>query len=61
MDIRSELFALLDDVPNYQTFLSVDEMHASSHQLASDYSDVVDIIQLGKSRLGQSDRSSQDW
>lgn len=49
---QESLYALLDDVPDYQAFLTVDEMRASSQQLADDYPDVVSLITLGASRGG---------
>lgn len=53
MAIDPTIQTLLDAVPDYQTFLTVDEMHANSHQLASDYPDIVEIVPLGHSRAGQ--------
>lgn len=39
-------------VPDYQTFMTVDEMDASSHKLAEAHPDVVEIFELTKSRAG---------
>lgn len=47
-----DLQALLDSVPDYQHFLTVDEMHASSAQLAAEFPDVVTLQTLGHSRGG---------
>lgn len=49
---QETLYALLDDVPEYQAFLTVDEMRASSQQLVDDYPHVVSLITLGESRGG---------
>lgn len=49
-----DLYKLLDEVPDYQTFLTLDEMYASSRQLAEEYPDVVSILPLGQSRRGHS-------
>ena len=37
-------------VPAYDTFLTVDEMDASTLQLAKDYPDVVTVTEVGRSR-----------
>lgn len=47
-----DLFPLLDEVPDYKAFLTLDEMFASSRQLAADYPDVVSLVTLGHSRKG---------
>ena len=48
--------ALLDRimamVPDYQTFMTVDEMDESSRQLAAAYPDVVELFEAGRSRNG---------
>ncbi len=46
------LYELLDQVPDYQVFLTLDEMYASSRRLISDYPDIVSLLPLGKSRQG---------
>ena len=43
---------LLNNIPDYKEFLTVDEMDASSHKLAEDYPDLVEIWEAGKSRGG---------
>ncbi len=43
---------ILKDVPNYQVFLTVDELNASTHRLATAYPDKVEIIPIGCSRKG---------
>ena len=44
---------ILDEIPYYKEFLTVDELDASSKELAKQY-DNVDILELGKSRAGHS-------
>jgi hypothetical protein len=44
--------SILAQVPDYQTFLTVDELQTSSRRLASQYPDVVEILSLGHSRQG---------
>jgi len=41
---------ILDSVPDYQVFLTVDELKASSHQLAAQYPDAVQVLEIGRSR-----------
>lgn len=48
MDLR----AIAGDIPDYDAFLTVDELNASSHKLAADYPDLVSIRVLGQSRSG---------
>lgn len=43
---------LIDQIPDYQVFLTVDEMDESSKKLAAQYPDVVSIFEAGKSRKG---------
>ncbi len=45
---------IIKDVPDYQVFLTVDELKASSRQLAARYPDVVEILPAGHSRRGDS-------
>jgi hypothetical protein len=47
-----DVLSIAGDVPNYQAFLTVDELNASSRQLASRYPDAVQLIPIGHSRLG---------
>ena len=44
------ILSVLDDVPDYQEFFTVDEMRARSHQRAAEYSDIVKVVSLGESR-----------
>ena len=43
---------ILKQVPDYQRFLTVDEMSESSHHLAEKYPNIVEINILGHSRAG---------
>jgi hypothetical protein len=47
-----DLRAIAGDIPDYAAFLTVDELNASSHQLAADYPDLVSIRVLGQTRSG---------
>jgi len=49
-----EILRILDDVPDYKDFLCVDELNASTRQLAADYPDVVELLNIGTSRSGES-------
>ncbi|MHC8514294.1 M14 family zinc carboxypeptidase [Sporosarcina sp. ITBMC105] len=41
---------VIRNIPNYEEFLTVDEMDANSHKLAEEYPDVVDIFEIGRTR-----------
>ena len=43
---------LLENIPDYKEFLTVEEMDESSHKLAEEYPDIVEIWEAGKSRGG---------
>lgn len=43
---------LLQDIPEYDSFLTREEMDASSRKLAEEYPDVVSIFEIGKCRSG---------
>jgi hypothetical protein len=45
---------ILSQVPDYDSFLTVDELQASSRQLARRFPDVIEILSLGESRQGDS-------
>jgi hypothetical protein len=47
-----ELNSTLDNVPNYEKYLSVDELDDSSRELAKLHQDKVNILKLGKSENG---------
>ena len=43
---------LINNIPDYQVFLTVDEMDESSRKLAKEYPDIVTVFEAGKSRKG---------
>ena len=43
---------LLENIPDYKVFLTVDEMDESSRKLAEEYPDLVEMYEAGKSRGG---------
>jgi len=43
---------VLHDVPDYQAFLTVDELKSSTRRLADERPDIVEIIPVGRSRQG---------
>ena len=50
----NDLQHIMDDVPDYKDFLTVDELKENTRQLAGRYPDVVEILPIGKSRSGDS-------
>lgn len=48
MDLRE----IADDIPNYEQFLTIDELNASSHRLAEEFPDLVSIRVVGNTRAG---------
>ena len=52
MDVNT-IRSILSRVPDYERFLTVDELHASSQRLAGRFPDVVEILSLGHSRQGE--------
>jgi hypothetical protein len=48
----SDILSILDDVPDYGVFLTVDELKASTHQLVKGYPNTVEILPIGQSRRG---------
>ena len=52
MDINKVL-DFIQDVPDYKTFMTVDELNESNHQLAEKYPDTVEILSIGESRAGE--------
>ena len=48
-----EVLALLDDVPDYQVFLTVDELNESARKLAEQYPQTVEWFEIGHSRAGE--------
>ena len=47
-----DLQQLAQDIPNYDVFLTIDELTASSHQLAAEFPDLVSIKVVGETRGG---------
>jgi len=41
---------IVEEVPDYKTFLTVDELNASSEELAQKHPSRVEIFEIGKSR-----------
>jgi len=48
-----DVLRILDDVPDYKVFLTVDELRNSTRQLANRYPEIVELMQIGKSRQGE--------
>ena len=44
--------SILADVPDYEAFLTVEELNDSTHQLAEEYPEIVKLMTLGHSRQG---------
>ena len=49
-----KVLTILNDVPDYQVFLTVDELKNSTRQLANRHPEIVEILPIGKSRQGES-------
>ena len=47
-----DVLNILNDVPDYQVFLTVDELKASTHQLANKHPNTVEVLPVGHSRQG---------
>jgi hypothetical protein len=47
-----DVIDVIGDVPDYQAFLTVDELKASTRELADTYPDVVTVLPVGRSRQG---------
>lgn len=47
-----DVLNILEDVPDYQVFLTVDELKASTRRLANMYPSTVEILPIGRSRQG---------
>jgi hypothetical protein len=47
-----DLLNIISDVPDYQVFLTVDELKAGARKLAGRYPDAVEILPVGYSRQG---------
>lgn len=49
---KQEMRDIVADVPDYDAFLTVDELNLSAHQLAEEYPDIVQLLPIGHSRQG---------
>lgn len=49
MDLRQ----IANDIPDYEAFMTIDELTASSHQLVSEFPALASIRVIGHTRLGQ--------
>ena len=47
-----DVLNIIHDVPDYEVFLTVDELKASTHQLANSHPNTVEILPIGQSRQG---------
>lgn len=52
MDLE-EARIILKDIPNYKEFLTVDELKFNTRRLAKRYPDIVQVKEVGHSRLGE--------
>jgi len=48
----SDFQRVLDAVPDYEVFLTVDELDASARALAEEFPDTVTLFEAGRSRKG---------
>lgn len=48
-----DILHILDDVPEYEDFLTVDELNAGTRRLAASHPDVVELLNIGTSRRGE--------
>lgn len=48
----NDVLNILNDVPDYQVFLTVDELNVSTHQLANEHPNTVEVMPIGHSRQG---------
>ena len=44
---------LIENIPDYKEFLTVDEMDESSKKLAAEYPDKVQVFEAGEKRKGK--------
>jgi hypothetical protein len=47
-----DVLTVLENVPDYKAFLTVDELQASAHCLAKEYPHTVELLPIGRSRNG---------
>jgi len=50
--MREKIADVIQGVPDYKAFLTVDELNESSFRLAEEYADVVEKFEFGKTRSG---------
>jgi hypothetical protein len=50
--MNQDILDVLNDVPDYQVFLTVDELRDSARRLADEYPAVVQVLPVGRSRQG---------
>jgi len=50
--LKDSIKRLLENIPDYKCFLTIEEMDESSRKLAASYPDVVTLTEIGKSRSG---------
>lgn len=49
---RSQVMDIVNEIPDYKAFLTVDELNQSSRELAAEYPSVVKLEEIGRSRAG---------
>jgi hypothetical protein len=49
----NQVLRILDDVPDYEAFLTVDELKASTRQLANTYPEIAEVIPIGPTRMNR--------
>ncbi len=50
--MREKIAGIVNQIPDYKVFLTVDELNESSFRLAKDHPDVVETFEFGKTRSG---------
>ena len=48
-----DLKQVINSIPDYDVFLTIDEMNASTRQLAREFPDLVTVRTIGESRHGR--------
>jgi hypothetical protein len=51
--IMTDYSGILDGIPDYREYLTLDQLNANSEALAKNYPDVVKLLELGKSTKGE--------
>jgi len=52
-DVHDLIYALLEKVPAFTEFLTVDELNESSKNLVRKHGDVAELVEVGTSRTGE--------